>query len=344
MRLGSLFTGAGGLDLATAEVLPVQHSWFVDNDPVATRLLAHHWPEVPNLGDITTVDWHTVEPVDMLTGGFPCQDISNAGKREGITGARSSLWGRFVDAIRLLRPRYVLVENVASLVVRGLDTVLADLAALGLDAEWTVVPASAVGAPHRRERLFLAATNPDQLGPVRPWDTRGWRCGPAHNGVAATDTARDGRGERRPEHAGQRRRPDAAERGAASVADTGREHGQWWMNTVSESPDEWRASSKLERSAACADWGSYAAAIHRWECILGRAAPVPTTTGTRGGQVLNPALAEWMMGLPDGWITHVPGLSRNDMLRLTGNGVVPQQAAAAYRWLLPQLEHAEVAA
>lgn len=92
------------------------------------------------------------------------------------------------------------------------------------------------------------------------------------------------------------------------------------------------------------DWGRYEPAIQRWEQLLGRPAPVPTTTGTRGGQVLNPALAEWMMGLPDGWITHVPGLSRNDMLRLTGNGVVPQQAAAAYRWLLPQLEHAEVAA
>lgn len=162
MRSGSLFTGTGALDMAAAEVLGADPVWFCDIDPGASALLAHHYPEIPNLGDIT-VDWTTVEPVEVLTGGFPCQDISNAGKREGITGARSGLWSYYADAIRVLRPRYVLIENVAALVVRGLDRVLADLATLGFDAEWATVRASDVGAPHQREQVFIAAARHSEV-------------------------------------------------------------------------------------------------------------------------------------------------------------------------------------
>jgi DNA (cytosine-5)-methyltransferase 1 len=92
--------------------------------------------------------------VDVICGGFPCQDISNAGKREGITGARSGLWSAMRDTVRALRPRYVVMENVSAILVRGLDVVAADLAEIGYDLEWDCIPAAAVGAPHRRDRWW----------------------------------------------------------------------------------------------------------------------------------------------------------------------------------------------
>ncbi|MGW5671576.1 DNA cytosine methyltransferase [Micromonospora sp. NPDC003776] len=110
------------------------------------------------LGDIRTVDWTRVPPVDVLTAGFPCQDISNAGKRAGITGPHSSLSRHITQALRLLRPPLVFVENVAALRQRGLEVVHADLAALGYDTSWLCLRASDIGAPHRRDRLFLLAT------------------------------------------------------------------------------------------------------------------------------------------------------------------------------------------
>lgn len=120
---------------------------------------------VPNLGDITKVRWEEVEPVDIIVGGFPCQDISVAGKQEGIReGNRSGLWYEFAKAIRILRPRYAFVENVSALVRNGLDIVLAELAKIGYDAKWTSVRASDAGAPHKRERVFILATDSSSIG------------------------------------------------------------------------------------------------------------------------------------------------------------------------------------
>ncbi len=158
MRYGSLFSGAGGLDLAVEQVTGATAAWHVEADPHASSVLAARWPGVPNHGDVSAVDWSAVEPVDVLCGGFPCQDLSIAGRGAGIKeGTRSGLWYRFVDAIRVLRPRLVVVENVRALLVRGFDAVLGCLADLGYDASWTCLPASAVGACHRRERVFLVA-------------------------------------------------------------------------------------------------------------------------------------------------------------------------------------------
>lgn len=157
MRIGSLFSGYGGLDLAVMAALGGEVTWHSEIDPHPARVLAARFPDVPNLGDITKVDWSAVEPVDVLCGGFPCQDISNAGKRAGIEGARSGLWSEFARAIRILRPGLVVVENVAALLGRGLGRVLGDLAECGYDAQWMCVSASDVGACHRRKRLFLAA-------------------------------------------------------------------------------------------------------------------------------------------------------------------------------------------
>jgi len=157
MRAGSLFSGIGGFDLGL-ERAGFTISWQVEIDPYCQRVLAKHWPNVTRYGDITAMDWTTVQPVDLLCGGFPCQDLSFAGKRAGIDGARSGLWSEYVRAIRHLRPRYVLVENVPGLLTNQyLGRVLGDLAQSGYDAEWDCIPASAVGAPHRRDRVWIVA-------------------------------------------------------------------------------------------------------------------------------------------------------------------------------------------
>ena len=157
MRFGSLFAGIGGFDLGL-ERSGMQCGWQVEIDPYATKILEKHWPNVPRWADVRTFpppegDWE----VDVICGGFPCQDISFAGKGAGLAGARSGLWYEFARIIGVLRPRYVVVENVAALLVRGMGDVLGTLASLGYDAEWHVIPASAVGAPHRRERVWIVA-------------------------------------------------------------------------------------------------------------------------------------------------------------------------------------------
>jgi DNA (cytosine-5)-methyltransferase 1 len=152
MRVGSLFTGYGGLDMAINGDL----AWYCEIEPAACRVLEAHYPGVPNLGDITKINWDEVEPVDIITGGYPCQPFSHAGNRKGKNDERH-LWPFVRDAIRTLRPGYAILENVAGHLTLGFGDVLADLAAIGWDAEWTVVRASDVGACHRRARLFILA-------------------------------------------------------------------------------------------------------------------------------------------------------------------------------------------
>ncbi|MDL5204974.1 DNA cytosine methyltransferase [Streptomyces sp. ALI-76-A] len=141
-------------------------TWVADNDPSKALILERRFPGVPNLGDITRIDWATLaeEGVDILTAGFPCQDISNAGKRVGIEGARSGIWANVAEAVRVLRPKLVFLENVSAIRSRGLARVLGDLAACGYDAQWTCYRASAAGAPHHRDRWFLVAVPSDSHG------------------------------------------------------------------------------------------------------------------------------------------------------------------------------------
>jgi DNA (cytosine-5)-methyltransferase 1 len=156
VRFGSLFSGIGGMDLGL-ERAGMECAWQVEIGDYATRVLTKHWPNVPKYRDVREVGKHNLEPVDLICGGFPCQDISNAGKRAGIDGERSGLWSEFHRIICELRPRYVLVENVAALLNRGMGRVLGDLAEVGYDAEWDCIRASDFGASHERERLFIVA-------------------------------------------------------------------------------------------------------------------------------------------------------------------------------------------
>ena len=159
--VGSLFTGIAGLELGLERALvraghPTRVAWQAEINPFCRAVLAKHYPEATQYADVRSVDAQS-EPVDLICGGFPCQDISLAGKGAGLAGARSGLWSEYARVVRVLRPRFVVVENVAALLGRGFGDVLRDLAALGYDAWWDCIPAAAVGAPHRRDRLFMVA-------------------------------------------------------------------------------------------------------------------------------------------------------------------------------------------
>lgn len=157
LTVGSLFSGIGGLELGLEMTGGFETKWQVEIDEYATKVLEKHWPNVPKFRDIRECGKHNLEPVDLICGGFPCQDISNAGKRAGIEGERSGLWKEYYRIICELRPSYVLVENVSALRYRGLARVLGDLAQAGYDASWQCLRASDFGLPHKRERLFIVA-------------------------------------------------------------------------------------------------------------------------------------------------------------------------------------------
>jgi DNA (cytosine-5)-methyltransferase 1 len=155
LTVGSLFSGIGGIDLGL-ERAGMTVKWQSEIDPFACKVLKKHWPNIPNLGDIKTVDWSNVEPVDLIAGGYPCQPFSTAGKRQGENDPRH-LWPYFRNAISAIRPRYALLENVRGHLTMGATTVIGDLAQVGYDCEWQLISARSIGAPHKRERLFIVA-------------------------------------------------------------------------------------------------------------------------------------------------------------------------------------------
>jgi DNA (cytosine-5)-methyltransferase 1 len=243
VRIGSLFSGYGGLDRAVMDTLGGTVAWHVEHDKHPSAILAAHYPDVPNYGDVTAVDWAAVEPVDVLTGGFPCQDLSTAGKRRGLRpGTRSGLWEQMAYAIDQLRPSLVVIENVRGLLsayahsdvescpiclgdgpdgaLRALGAVVGDLAGLGYGCRWGGVRASDAGAPHGRFRVFLVAYPDREHG-----DWRGDR-GPGRwtepTDGRATPADADG-GQRDRDEQGQGRGPErgttATGRGAGAAAD-----------------------------------------------------------------------------------------------------------------------------
>ncbi|TVL89816.1 DNA cytosine methyltransferase [Streptomyces sp. SAJ15] len=411
--IGSVCTGYGGLDEAVQQVFGGQLAWAADVDPGACRIIAHRMPGVPNLGDITTLDWRQVEPVDIFIGGYPCQPFSLAGDLKGTDDDRH-LWPFIARALGVLRPRIAVFENVANHLRLGFDTVLCDLADLGFDVEWDVVRADEVGAPHQRRRLIVLATAPDTPGPglsgawvrgrttersadiadasgqqperrgesgvlgsaataqpgqghqwqragnsardrreavadasdlghERGGSTRGGRPGPEDGRIPAAHAESIGRGEGRPEPARQQGRPGAAFRRRAATPDAqGRSRpdgpvGGPELQLVAEPGTSSRVGERRGtegtdepgRGASVMEWGQYAPAVARWEGVTGRCAPRATDDRRR----LSPAFVEWMMGLPAGHVTDVPGLTRTQQLKALGNGVVPQQAVAAIRLL-----------
>jgi DNA (cytosine-5)-methyltransferase 1 len=190
LRVLDLFSGIGGFSLGLERAGGFETVAFCEIEPYCRAVLAKHWPGVKQYDDVRTLTADTLArdgiAVDVICGGFPCQDISFAGKGAGLTGERSGLWREYARLIGEIRPQFVIVENVSALLSRGLGDVLRDLAALGYDAEWHCIPAIAVGAPHRRDRLWIVA-NSDARNELRRGGTlqMGW-------GGFASETIKDG--------------------------------------------------------------------------------------------------------------------------------------------------------
>jgi len=305
MRLGSLCSGYGGLEAGIGQVLDIEPVWCSEIDKDASKVLATHHPNVPNLGDLTIIDWHQVEPVDIICAGFPCQPFSHAGKRLGADDERA-IFEYIADGISVLRPGLVVLENVPGILTLGGVSVIGTLTGLGYDCRWGIVRASDTGAPHRRARWFCIAALTDA-------DRR------QREGIG--DTTRLGR------------RPDG---GAAAYSGSERHgprqdaRGVGLLERRNEAPPRQRQRTRSEpgNRDSATSWDRYTPAVERWERILGRPAPDPTDD--RG---LRPEFVEWMMGLDEGWVCDV-GLSRTAALKMLGNGVVPQQAALAVDLLL----------
>ena len=328
--IGSLFTGYGGLDIGVAEALNEESKvlWCSDVAPGPRKVLPVREPDAPNLGDITQINWCEIEPVDVLVGGSPCQDLSLAGRRAGMhPGTRSGLWESMLGAINILRPHLIVWENVYGALsasafsllesseghlgvhgggsaIRALGRVLGDLASYGYDAWWTIVRASDVGAPHRRARLFLAASDSNR----EPWYQR-WQPMPSKTSRGRTLTESSGR--------------------------SGKELRL--LPTPTSSQMDGRKSPGFSGSGSFYDivHGGrpgiipYIRGIVRWEKAF-REAPYLTDDNGR----LSTSFVEWMMGLPEEWVTAPElGLSRREQLQILGNGVVPQQATYAIRIL-----------
>ncbi len=188
LTVGSLFSGIGGIDLGL-ERAGMTVKWHSEIDPYACRVLKKHWPSVPNIGNIKEVKWDQVEPVDLIAGGYPCQPFSTAGKRQGEKDERH-LWPYFLRAISELRPRFALLENVRGHLSMGFDRVLGNLAEIGYDAEWQIVSAASVGAPHRRDRIICVAY-PNNAGSRTPQGDMGER---------GTETTQDWQGNSGTQH------------------------------------------------------------------------------------------------------------------------------------------------
>lgn len=311
MKVGSLFSGYGGLDIAVGGEL----AWFSDIEPASNTVMNAHHPGIPNLGDITQIDWKQVPRVDVLTGGYPCQPFSTAGQRKGENDERH-LWPYVRDAISVLEPGLAVLENVAGHLTLGLGTVLGELSEVGYSARWGVIRASDAGAPHRRARVFIVA-----YPACAEWGeqkskylvARGWSAKSRERiGVFAD--------------------PDGFAYGC--VTKRGKTSG-----TQSTGDRSGNVRCDVEPSAGCyiseneigVAFGPYAQAVRRWVAVMGRTAPVPTIE-RNGRQKLNPVFVEWMMGLPEGWVTG-HGLTLSQELKLLGNGVVPQQARLALELL-----------
>ena len=341
LRIGSLFSGYGGLDLAVEHVFNAKTVWFSElNEPVA-RVFARHWTDAPDLGDITAIDWSQVEPVDVLIGGFPCQDVSTVGKRAGIApGTRSGLWAHMAAAIDELQPEWVVIENV-----RGLLSSPATRAARQGDGHDQRNPRDAtlrgmepdpwhLGDDAARPLRALGAVLGD-LADLR-MDVR-WIGLPAALVGAPHQRFRIFALARRtvPHPTGDRL---LARRGNPRPgASTTRDDRTFAPDHRSRPPRTGWLTEQERRigDAAVADrrtvqrWGRYADAIARWEHITGRPAPAPALLNDAHGPRPAPAFVEWLMDLPTGWVTDSDELTQNQQITALGNGVLPLQAAAA---------------
>jgi len=270
-----------------------------DIDKNVSTLLAHHHPNIPNLGDLTVVDWADIEPVDVLCAGYPCQPFSLAGNRKGEDDERA-IFEYIADAISVLRPRNVFLENVAGHLTLGGSAVIATLTRLRYNAKWGVVRASDTGAPHQRKRLFIWCESTN---------TRNERCDTRRGQFKATQ-------QRQTQKRAKRHTQPSRGNSVTTDSDSARLQRLRGECELAENSGQKRFT-----------WGDYEPAITRWQTVMGTPAPHPAHK-----KGVNTVFVEWLMGLPEGYVTGL-GLSRTAELKMLGNGVVPQQAALAINLL-----------
>lgn len=214
LRVLDLFSGIGCMSLGLDRTGGFQTIAFCEIEPFPASIFAQHWPGVPNLVDVTTAEF--IEGMaDVVVGGFPCQDLSDAGLRAGLSGERSGLYRELVRAIRVVRPKYAIVENVAALLNRGMGTVLGDMAEIGYDLEWDCVPAEVVGAPHERDRVWIVAHANGEHGRPRTGGKDGAQTGDGVEPNASVDAT-----DPTSKQAGASRQPRRSDGMAASGRET----------------------------------------------------------------------------------------------------------------------------
>lgn len=333
---GSICTGYDGIGQGLSLAgMDLDRKWSAEVEPSVSEVLKLEHPDVPNLGDIKSTDWSRTAPVSLMSSGDPCQSISIAGRQAGRDDPRF-LWPWVRDAYRAAEPDRILFENVANIVSHDGGRTLAErfehLREDGYAVRWMVIGACAVGAPHHRHRWYALA---EFVGGRPPEAERMWgkkaMCGAPRTGgriVLPTPSAADGSGgpgESDKRKGGLNLRTAVTllpTPRATDIGTPGRRSSEGWR------PQLGQAVASIPDPET---WGKYAEAVALWEEVTGVPAPEPTEVGPKGGRRLNPALSEWMMGLRPGLLTG--RMSRNDALKAAGNGVVPQQAAAAYRLL-----------
>lgn len=330
--IGSLFSGIGGLELGLewAGLGPV--AWQVEQDAYCRKVLAKHWPDALRYEDVRAVGASNLSRVDVLCGGFPCQDLSYAGKGAGLAGARSGLWFEYARIVGELRPKLVIVENVAALATRGLDRVLGDLSALGYDSLWFPLRAADLGAPHRRERLFVVGyTTINGCGPRWPWRSSADGAGEPERtlqgervGLADSDAVRE-------------LQPQGAERN-----ERGRTSNRGELAHTHEQGLEGRRLQERERgSERAAGQGSADRPAEGFvESSVGRSADgISTGLDGRWPAGRGEAQHEWE---PPRVASNVP--QRRQRLQALGNAVVPQVAYAVGLVAKAMMERADTAA
>lgn len=332
MTYGSLFSGIGGMDLGLDRA-GMRCAWQVEQDEFCLRVLARHWPDVVRFRDVRTVTAADLEPVDLIAGGFPCQDISVAGKGVGIDGESSGLWREFARLVGEMRPRLVLVENVPALCTRGADRVLGDLDALGYACWPLVVGARHVGAPHRRDRVWIVAYReiPRLEGGWKELSRQG-------SGVADSEGGRrSGEGERRQSEVAMPTADDgvADSDGAGLRVEPGRAGGPHWQGApFPAGPGE---ADMDDAAGAGRAAGSLPAVEHASGFTLRRSWPARPGEPQHGWEaprvVHSPTAAtacdarqpESPLGrATDGLSRRLAGRHRRAALKALGNACVPQ--------------------
>jgi DNA (cytosine-5)-methyltransferase 1 len=309
MKIGSLCTGYGGLDLAVETFFNAEMVWCAENDKYASKVIESRFNK-PNLGDIKQIDWSSIEPIDILTAGYPCQPFSHAGHRKGENDERH-IWPHILKGISILRPKFIILENVRGHLSLGFKEVLSDLTQNGYDAKWRIVRASDVGAPHQRARLFIIAYSNSE-GLQRTWH----KADDLTDGFTSNTNC---------DACEESRRADRE----ISTKNRGLQAGQ----DIGQARSEHRCSCK----ASCNTNNQYQSYNREMSELGGRFASrcemsMQDIPNALVDDKLNAKFVEYMMGLPGGWVTDLD-LSRSQQLKMLGNGVVPQQAYYALELL-----------